>query len=89
MTALDYAAWFVLALLAVIIIGVVFFIGNLPGSVARKRNHPNVDAIVMGSWATLIFGVVLVITMLYLPGGIFGLVQKLYRRLAGGQRVSS
>ena len=59
MTALDYAAWFVLALLAVIIIGVVFFIGNLPGSVARKRNHPYVDAIVMGSWATLVFGVVL------------------------------
>jgi hypothetical protein len=59
MTGLDYAAWFVLCLLAVIIIGVVFFIGNLPGSVAKKRNHPNVDAIVMGSWATLIFGVVL------------------------------
>ena len=59
MTALDYAAWFVLALLAMIIVGVVYFIGNLPGSVARKRNHPNVEAIVMGSWATLIFGVVL------------------------------
>jgi CBS domain containing-hemolysin-like protein len=59
MTALDYAAWFVLALLAVVIVGVVFFIGNLPGSVARKRNHPNAEAIAMGSWATLIFGVVL------------------------------
>ena len=59
MTGLDYAAWFVLLLLAVIVVGVVFFIGNLPGSVARKRNHPNTDAIVMGSWATLIFGVVL------------------------------
>ena len=59
MTGLDYAAWFVLALLAMIIVGVVYFIGNLPGSVARKRNHPNVEAIVMGSWATLIFGVVL------------------------------
>jgi len=45
MTVLDYAAWFVLALLAMIIVGVVFFIGNLPGSVARKRNHPNVEAI--------------------------------------------
>ena len=59
MTGLDYAAWFVLALLAMIIVGVVFFIGNLPGSVARKRNHPNVEAIAMGSWATLLFGVVL------------------------------
>ena len=59
MTGLDYAAWFVLLLLAVIVVGVVFFIGNLPGSVARKRNHPNAEAIAMGSWATLVFGVVL------------------------------
>ncbi len=59
MTGLDYAAWFVLLLLAVIAIGLLFFIGNLPGSVARKRNHPNAEAITMGSWAALIFGVVL------------------------------
>ena len=56
MSGLDYAAWFVLCLLAVIIIGVVFFIGNLPGSVAKKRNHPNADAIVTGRWATLLIG---------------------------------
>jgi len=71
MSGLDYAAWFVLCLLAVIIIGVVFFIGNLPGSVAKKRNHPNADAIVMGSWATLLFGVVLwplVLMWAYSPG---------------------
>ena len=59
MTGKQYAAWFVLCLLAVIIIVLVLYIGNLPGSVAKKHNHPIVDAIVMGSWATLIFGVVL------------------------------
>ena len=59
MTGLDYAAWFVLALLAVIPIGLVFFIGNFPGSIAKKRNHPNTEAITMGSWAALLFGVVL------------------------------
>ena len=59
MTGLDYAALFVLALLAAIIVGVVFFIGNLPGSVARKRKHPNAEAIAVGSWAALVFGVVL------------------------------
>lgn len=59
MTGLDYAAWFVLALLAVIAIGLVYFIGNFPGSVAKKRNHPNTEAITMGSWAALLFGVVL------------------------------
>ena len=58
MTGLDYAAWFVLALLAIISIGLVFFIGNLPGSVAKERKHPNVEAINMGSWAALLFGVV-------------------------------
>ena len=59
MTGLDYAAWFVLLLLAVIVIGLLFFIGNLPGSVAKKRSHPNAEAITMGSWAALLFGVVL------------------------------
>jgi branched-chain amino acid transport system permease protein len=37
----------------------------------------------------LIFGIVLVITMLYLPGGLFGLVQKLRKRIMGGQRAHS
>jgi hypothetical protein len=59
MTGLDYAAWFVLVLLAIIAIGVLLFIGNFPGSVAKKRNHPNAEAIAMGSWAALLFGVVL------------------------------
>jgi len=45
MSGLDYAALFVLLLLAVIAIGVVFFTGNFPGSVAKKRNHPNAEAI--------------------------------------------
>ena len=31
MTGLDYAAFFVLALIALIMVGVLFFIGNLPG----------------------------------------------------------
>ena len=52
MTGLDYAAFFVLALIALIMVGVLFFIGNLPGSVARKRHHPNVEAIVMGNRTT-------------------------------------
>jgi hypothetical protein len=59
MAGLDYAALFVLALLAIIAIGVLLFIGNFPGSVAKKRKHPNAEAITMGSWAALLFGVVL------------------------------
>ena len=59
MTGFDFAAWFVLFLLAVIIIGVVAFIGSLPGIVAKKREHPYADAILIGGWATLLCGVVL------------------------------
>jgi hypothetical protein len=84
MTGLDYAAFFVLALIALIMVGVLFFIGNLPGSVARKRHHPNVEAIVMGSWATLIFGVVLwplVLMWAYSPG--------LFSRQGGDQLPAS
>jgi len=35
----------------------------------------------------LIFGVVLVVAILYLPNGLVGLVQKLWRRISGGQRA--
>jgi branched-chain amino acid transport system permease protein len=37
----------------------------------------------------LTFGVLMVVTILYLPGGIIGLVQKLRKRFSGGQRASS
>jgi branched-chain amino acid transport system permease protein len=35
----------------------------------------------------LIFGIVLIVTILYLPEGLAGLVQKLWRRISGGERV--
>ena len=53
MTGLDYAAWFVLAFLAVLGIAVVFFIGSLPGRIAKKREHPYTDAISIGGWVTM------------------------------------
>jgi len=36
---------------------------------------------------TLIFGFVLVAAILYLPNGIIGLMQKLWRRISGGKRA--
>lgn len=33
----------------------------------------------------LIFGIVLIVTILYLPEGLIGLIQKMWKRLAGGQ----
>lgn len=37
----------------------------------------------------LIFGMILVIAILYLPNGLVGLVQKLWQRSAGGQRADT
>lgn len=35
----------------------------------------------------LIFGVILIVTILYLPEGLVGLVQNLWRRISGGKRA--
>jgi len=35
----------------------------------------------------LIFGIILIVTILYLPEGLVGLVQKLWRRISGGKRA--
>ena len=37
---------------------VLWFLGGMPGRVAAERNHPKADAIRVGGWATLIFGIV-------------------------------
>jgi hypothetical protein len=36
----------------------VWTIGGMPGRVAAERNHPKAEAINVGSWATLLFGVI-------------------------------
>jgi hypothetical protein len=33
-------------------------IGGMPGRIAAARNHPKAEAINVGSWATLILGVI-------------------------------
>ncbi len=39
--------------------GVVIFLGQWPGKNARARNHPQTEAIAIGSWLTLFLGFVL------------------------------
>jgi hypothetical protein len=58
MTALDVMALFSLAMM--VVIGILIFVGlaSLPGSIAKKRGHPNATAIQIGGWATLIFAMV-------------------------------
>jgi len=52
-------AWIVLLLLAGSAIAVVAFLGLWPGKVAKARNHPQAEAIAIGSWLTLLLGFVL------------------------------
>jgi len=37
----------------------------------------------------LIFGIVLVVAILYMPDGLVGLIPRLWRRRAGGQRANT
>ncbi len=59
MTGIDYFAIIVMLILAATIIFIFVFLGMWPGKVARERNHPQAEAINIGSWVGLIAGGVL------------------------------
>ena len=59
MSGLDIFALLVLLLLIAVAVAIFIFLGMWPGMVAKKRNHPQVDAITVGSWVALIAGGVL------------------------------
>jgi NADH:ubiquinone oxidoreductase subunit 6 (subunit J) len=56
---LDIFAVIVLVVLVATLVAILVALGMLPGRIARKRGHPWAEAVAVGSWATLIFGVVL------------------------------
>ena len=51
---LDIFALVVIALLIGVVIWLVVLLGNMPGDIARKRNHPQSDAISALGWIGLI-----------------------------------
>ncbi len=59
MSFFDIFAWVVLLLLVATGVGVIVFLGLWPAQVARARNHPQAEAIAIGSWLTLFLGFVL------------------------------
>ena len=59
MSFLDVFALFVLGVLLITAIVVIGVLGALPGQIARKRRHPQADAIAVGGWLGLLFGGVL------------------------------
>ena len=51
---LDIFALVVIALLIGVVIWLVVLLGNMPGDIARKRNHPQAEAISALGWIGLI-----------------------------------
>ena len=47
---LDIFALLVIALLIGVVIWLVVLLGNMPGDIARKRNHPQAEAITALGW---------------------------------------
>ena len=46
-------AWVVLAVLFLVFVAAIVYLGSLPGNIAKKRNHPQADAIQAASWIGL------------------------------------
>ena len=50
---LTIFAWIVFAILFLAIVAAIVYLGSLPGNIARRRNHPQADAITAASWSGL------------------------------------
>jgi len=59
MEPLSVFALIILGVLMVCIVVVFVLLARMPGEIARKRNHPQADAIAVGGWLGLVFGGVL------------------------------
>ncbi|GAA5316055.1 MAG: hypothetical protein AseanaTS_12600 [Candidatus Pelagadaptatus aseana] len=59
MSGIDIFALIVLITIFAVAIGVFVFLGQWPGKVAHANNHPQAEAITIGSWVGLIAGGVL------------------------------
>lgn len=59
MSGIDIFALIVLIIIIGTILAAFVFLGLWPGKIARQRNHPQVEAITIGSWVALIAGGVL------------------------------
>ena len=56
MSGLDIFAWIVLIVLLVSTVFVVVFMAMLPGMIAKSRNHPYAQAVMVAGWVTLFLG---------------------------------
>ena len=54
MDALDIFALIVISILLAVVIWLVVLLGSWPGNIARKRNHPQAEAITALGWIGII-----------------------------------
>lgn len=74
----------VLALTVIVVGGFRSWAGALIGAVIFVWLPKALDFV--GEWETVVYGVVVVLAALYLPGGVLGLATGLFRRLRSGRR---
>jgi uncharacterized BrkB/YihY/UPF0761 family membrane protein len=55
MSFLDVFALFILVVLAIAVVVIFGILGALPGRIARRRGHPQADAVAVGGWLGLLF----------------------------------
>ena len=66
MSALDIFALFILLVLACAAVWTWVILGRLPGQIARRRNHPQADAIsVCGWWGVITMGLLLPVAFIW------------------------
>ena len=58
MSFVDIFTWIVLLIIIATAVGIFVFLGLWPGKVAQQRNHPQAEAIQIGSCAALVLGFV-------------------------------
>jgi hypothetical protein len=71
MDALDTTALVSLLITVGLVVALIWFLGGLPGRIAKERHHPYAEAIQIGGWATLVLAGVgwpFVLMWAYAPG---------------------
>ena len=56
MAFIDIFTWIVFLIMISVIVGIIVFMGLWPGRIAKTRQHPQAEAITIGSWVCLLFG---------------------------------
>ena len=67
MTAFDYIAFLAMAVVFCGLVYLVIALGDLPGKIAKERNHPQAAAITVMAWLGLLFtgGIVYIVAFVW------------------------